>query len=49
MQYVVNEMGIKKSAELEAAHCEIERQKASIDYIAMMSDVELIDSEEATQ
>lgn len=48
MQYVENTIGIRKQAEIEAAKMaaeqatsDTERLNASLDYIAMMCDVEL--------
>ncbi len=51
MKYIINQMGIAEKQELEVAKREQEKQAAKLDYIAMMTDVDLDDilmSEEET-
>lgn len=42
-RYIPNTMGIKEKTELETAQRELEKAWATLNYIAMMSDVELIE------
>ena len=53
MQYVLNNLGIRERAKLEAAEmeasqasAEAEKLLAYIDYVAMMSNIELPETEE---
>ena len=45
-QYIPKTMGIKEKIELENAQRDLEKARATMDYIAMMADIELIDESE---
>ena len=45
LQYIPNTMGIKEKTELENAQNELAKARAALDYIAMMTDVELLEED----